>query len=283
MIYHRGAAQNGYGTIRQDPSAARQEPRLAEKLRREYRGRGEDLRGVGAASTEELMRRAAMGRDPRVNVSEEAFEQRLHNRGQSFTYPQNARPRTQYTNYQRSNPQRRNTDGYTARNPGQRAGEGAGIRSRRNPEPKSRTESAIPKETRVARRSLPPFFVLLLTFMTVMVLLIVFSIAQIYKTTDEIGDLKSQLSTLQTTAAELELKIEEKNDIRTIEKIATEELGMVKEDSVQKKYVSLSDGEHIDLIEEPEQDTTSDGLGTMLSSIVSALGRWFGGDSTGES
>ena len=127
MIYHRGAAQNGYGTIRQDPSAARQEPRLAEKLRREYRGRGEDLRGVGAASTEELMRRVAMGRDPRVNVSEEAFEQRLHNRGQSFTYPQNARPRTQYTNYQRSNPQRRNTDGYTARNPGQRTGEGAGI------------------------------------------------------------------------------------------------------------------------------------------------------------
>ena len=276
MIYHRGAAQNGCGTIHQDPSAARQEPRLAEKLRREYRGRGEDLRGVGAASTEELMRRAAMGRDPRVNVSEEAFEQRLHNRGQSFTYPQNARPRTQYTNYQRSNPQRRNADGYTARNPGQHAGEGAGIRSRRNPEPKSRTESAVPKETRVARRSLPPF-------MTVMVLLIVFSIAQIYKTTDEIGDLKSQLSTLQTTAAELELKIEEKNDIRTIEKIATEELGMVKEDSVQKKYVSLSDGEHIDLIEEPEQDTANDGLGTMLSSIVSALGRWFGGDSTGES
>ncbi len=104
-----------------------------------------------------------------------------------------------------------------------------------------------------------------------------FSIAQIYKTTDEIGDLKSQLSTLQTTAAELELKIEEKNDIRTIEKIATEELGMVKEDSVQKKYVSLSDGEHIDLVEEVEQDTANDGLGTMLSSIISALGRWFGG------
>lgn len=282
MIYHRGPAQNGYGTVRQGSSAAWAEPRLAEKLRREYRGRGEDLRGVGAASTEELMRRAAMGRDPRVNVSEEAFEQRLHNRGQSFTYPQNARPRTQYTNYQRSNPQRRNADGYTARNPGQHAGEGAEIRSRRNPKPKSRTESAVPKETRVARRSLPPFFVLLLTFMTVMVLLIVFSIAQIYKTTDEIGDLKSQLSTLQTTAAELELKIEEKNDIRTIEKIATEELGMVKEDSVQKKYVSLSDGEHIDLVEEPDQDTANGGLGTMLSSIVSALGRWFGGDSTDE-
>lgn len=282
MIYHRGPEQNGYGTVRQGSSAAWAEPRLAEKLRREYRGRGEDLRGVGAASTEELMRRAAMGRDPRVNVSEEAFEQRLHDRGRSFTYPQNARPRNQYTNYQRSNPQRRNGSGYTAQETRRRAGGEAGSRNRRNPEQKTRAAFSRPEETHVAHRSLPPFFVLLLTFMTVMVLLIVFSIAQIYKTTDEIGDLKSQLSTLQTTAAELELKIEEKNDIRTIEKIATEELGMVKEDSVQKKYVSLSDGEHIDLVEEPDQDTANGGLGTMLSSIVSALGRWFGGDSTDE-
>ena len=89
--------------------------------------------------------------------------------------------------------------------------------------------------------------------------------------------MKTQLSALQTTAADLELKIEEKNDIRTIEKIATEELGMVKEDSVQKKYVSLSDGERIDLVEEPQTDT-EEGLGTMLSSILSALGKWFGGD-----
>lgn len=279
MIYHRGPVQNGYGAARQSSHAAHPESRLAEKLRREYRGRGENLRGVGASSTEELMRRAAMGKDPRVNVSEEAFEQRLHDRGRSFTYPQNARPRNQYTSYQRSNPQKRNGNGYTAQNTKQHAGKKAEKRSGRGSEPKPRAEMALPRETRVARRSLPPFFVLLLTFMTVMVLLIVFSIAQIYKTTDEIGDLKSQLSTLQTTATELELKIEEKNDIRTIEKIATEELGMVKEDSVQRKYVSLSDGEHIDLVEELEQDTANDGLGTMLSTIVSALGRWFGGDS----
>lgn len=278
MIYHRGPAQYGYDTMHRNPSAAETEPRLAEKLRREYRGRGEDLRGVGAASTEELMHRAAMGRDPRVNVSEEAFEQRLHERERSFTYPQNARPRNRYTNYQRGNPHRRAAGGYMPQGmPHRISGNGADKQHRRNPETKTHMEATAPRETRVARRTLPPFFVLLLTFMTVMVLLIVFSIAQIYKTTDEIGDLKSQLSTLQTTAAELELKIEEKNDIRTIEKIATEELGMVKEDSVQKKYVSLSDGEHIDLVEEVEQDTANDGLGTMLSSIISALGRWFGG------
>lgn len=265
MTYHREPGNGRMGT--------QTESRLAEKLRREYRGRGEDLRGVHAASTEELMRRATMGRDPRVNVSEEAFEERLHAREQnSARRPSySAQRRTGYARADRRNPvgqtgYRTRTTGQTTRRDVPRAGEN-----------KHPPKAAPIVETNVKRRALPPFFVLLLTFMTVMVLLIVFSIAQIYKTTDEIGDLKTQLSTLQTTAADLELKIEEKNDIRTIEKIATEELGMVKEDSVQKKYVSLSDGERIDLVEEPQTDT-EEGLGTMLSSILSALGKWFGGD-----
>ena len=277
MIYHRGPSQSTYENApRQPRTYAEAEPRLAEKLRREYRGRGENLRGVHAAPTEELIRRAAMGRDPRVNVSEEAFEERLHERG-TYSYPQNARLQRQdrRTNYRRDT--RHSTYDNTVRTAQDNLQYG---RQYKNQVKRTAGAAAVFDETRVARHSLPPFFVLLLTFMTVMVLLIIFSIAQIYKTTDEIGDLKNQLSTLQTTAAELELQIEEKNDIRTIEKIATEELGMVKEDSVQKKYVSLSDGEHIDLVEDPEDDNTDNGLGTMLSSIFSALGKWFGGDTS---
>lgn len=277
MIYHRGPSQSTYENApRQPRTYAEAEPRLAEKLRREYRGRGENLRGVHAAPTEELIRRAAMGRDPRVNVSEEAFEERLHERG-TYSYPPNACPQKQdrRTNYRRDT--RHSTYDNTVRTAQDNLQYG---RQFKNQVKRTAGAAAVFDETRVARHSLPPFFVLLLTFMTVMVLLIIFSIAQIYKTTDEIGDLKNQLSTLQTTAAELELQIEEKNDIRTIEKIATEELGMVKEDSVQKKYVSLSDGEHIDLVEDPEDDNTDNGLGTMLSSIFSALGKWFGGDTS---
>ena len=67
-----------YGRSPEEPS------RLAAKLRQEYRNRGENLRGIGAASTEELMHRAQMGRDPRENVSEEAFSDRLRNR--NYTY-----------------------------------------------------------------------------------------------------------------------------------------------------------------------------------------------------
>ncbi len=276
MIYHRGNANSSYDS-RENRAYTRNEPRLAEKLRREYRGRGENLRGVHAASTEELMHRAAMGRDPRVNVSEKAFEEQLRERERNFTYTRTVRSPYANANAQRKNPPRRTQTGYAPRTGRERV-------PGTQPPPKTRRDARrrnVPEEKRVAHRALPPFFVLLLTFMTVMVLLIVFSIAQIYKTTDEIGDLKTQLSTLQTTAAELELKIEEKNDIRTIEKIATEELGMVKEDSVQKKYVSLSDGERIDLVEEMPSDTPDEGLGTMLSSILSALGRWFGGDDAG--
>lgn len=268
MTYHR---EPGNGRI-----GMQNEPRLAEKLRREYRGRGEDLRGVHAASTEELMHRATMGRDPRVNVSEEAFEERLHARDWNYARPAgrpiySAQRRAGYTRAAGQNPAGQGTSRpYSAQQTSRQTARRAGGK-------KNVPKAAVLEETTVQGRALPPFFILLLTFMTVMVLLIVFSIAQIYKTTDEIGDLKTQLSTLQTTAAELELKIEEKNDIRTIEKIATEELGMVKEDSVQKKYVSLSDGERIDLVEEPQTDT-EEGLGTMLSSIFSALGKWFGGD-----
>jgi cell division protein FtsL len=121
---------------------------------------------------------------------------------------------------------------------------------------------------------MPVGYLVMLAAVTMMIVTILFSIAQIYQTTNSIANLERELSALQTTASELELAIEEKNDIRTIEQIATDQLGMVKEDSVQRKYISLSDGERIDII--GEEETISDsGFGTMLSSIASALAGFF--------
>ena len=54
--------------------------RLADKLKKEFHGRGADLNGMQASSTSELMRRAGMGGDPRVNCSEEAFRENYVNR-----------------------------------------------------------------------------------------------------------------------------------------------------------------------------------------------------------
>ena len=61
--------------------------RLANKLKREFYGRGQHLSGMQASSTSELMKRAEMGKDPRVNCSEEAFRENYRNyRGGAKTY-----------------------------------------------------------------------------------------------------------------------------------------------------------------------------------------------------
>ena len=48
---------------------------LADKLKKQFRGRGAAVSGIAATSTSELLKRATSGRDPNVNVSEEAFRE----------------------------------------------------------------------------------------------------------------------------------------------------------------------------------------------------------------
>ncbi len=126
-------------------------------------------------------------------------------------------------------------------------------------------------EIRVERKRIPAGFLLILAFCTVMVMLIIMSISQIYQASRDISKLEKEAAALHETIDELELKLDEKNDIRLVEQMATAGLGMVKEDSLQRKYISLSDGERIDLIETSE-DADEQGGGTMLSSVFAVFG-----------
>lgn len=129
-------------------------------------------------------------------------------------------------------------------------------------------------EVRAEGRRMKPMSAVLIVIGTMMIMSIVLSFSEIYQTTSEIAGLEADLAALRDQAAELELELEEKNDIRVIERIATEDLGMVKEDAVQRKYISLSDGERIDIIadETAENDAAH---GVLLSSIWSSLGSLF--------
>ena len=121
------------------------------------------------------------------------------------------------------------------------------------------------------KKRIPASFVLALVFCTMMIMLIITSVAQIYQTTREISSLEKEVVALKENIDDLELKLDEKNDIRLIEQMASVSLGMVKEESVQKKYISLSDGERVDLVETPEEPSEK-GLGTMLSSFFALFG-----------
>lgn len=141
--------------------------------------------------------------------------------------------------------------------------------------PKAAPETEEITEVKVEGRRMTPMFAVCLVIGTMMIMSIVLSFSEIYQTTSEISQLENDLSDLKDTAARLELELDEKNDIRVIEQIATEELGMVKEDAVQRKYISLSDGERIDIIEDENADSESKASGVLLSSIWSSLGSLF--------
>jgi cell division protein FtsL len=128
-------------------------------------------------------------------------------------------------------------------------------------------------EIKVDRKRISPGFLLILSFCTVMIMMVILSFSQIYQTARDISKLEKQAEVLQETIEELELKLDEKNDIRLVEQMATAGLGMVKEDSLQRKYISLSDGERIDLIE-ADEDGAEQGGSAMLSSIFAVFGDW---------
>jgi len=239
---------------------------LADKMKKQFSARGAALGGMRASSTPELMRRAEMGRDPHVNCSEEAFFDNYRNRSSSNA---GAKRKAEPTRSRASGNYAKNTERADA--------------SRRNAGPKRRVNERLRKEPefepitpeteiRVRRGSISLSFVLVLVVGAMMFMSLIFSISEIYRSTTEISRLENQLSELQNHAELLELKLEDKNDVELIEQIASEKLGMVGGESVQRRYVTLSAGEHIEIYEEPVNEETD---GVILSSIFTSLGKFF--------
>lgn len=271
----------------------RREYVLADKLKSEFKERGKDVSGMRASSTSELMRRAAMGHDPRENCAEEAFRESYNKR------PANAKQFSSRQSAARQNAAKNGSSSYSASRPAQssakrtqygntaRSSEGtkaransSGVRFASTAKNAPKTVQYRPETVNVrveakdtARKRLSPMFVALLGVVTVMIMFLVTQISDVYKTSNEIAKLENQLQTMQSEAEELKLKLDEKNDIREIEKIATTELGMAKEDTMQRRYITLSDGERIEVIDNGESEESSGGV--MLSSVVSAIENLF--------
>lgn len=272
------------------------EYQLAEKMKSRFSGRGAAVSGMQASTTSELMKRAQMGGDPSVNCSELDFRNGANRRtgsaGNSGYRPlyannpagygqqRNPNVRPQNSGVRNPNPARaagqniRTAPGSTgAKRTAKGSAKQSSAKAKTRTKPTPETEEIT--EVRVEGRRMTPMFAVFLVIGTMMIMSIVLSFSEIYQTTSEIAQLESDLAALKDQAAELELELEEKNDIRVIEQIATEELGMVKEDAVQRKYISLSDGERIDIIEDETAETGSPASGVLLSSIWSSLGNLF--------
>ena len=124
-------------------------------------------------------------------------------------------------------------------------------------------------EVRVARAPFPFTAVMMLSIFTLMVMVLVYSFAQNYELTSEINTLEAQQRALAAEEQQLTLQLEERNDIRLIEDIAVNEIGMVKGDLVENRFVSVSGGNRVVLASyEEEGVAVQKGVfATMLSAI----------------
>lgn len=102
------------------------------------------------------------------------------------------------------------------------------------------------------------------------VLMIIFSFAQISEFKKEISTLEDRKAELVCEIDELSLAIDLENDIRVIEQIATEDIGMVKSNRVESKYITIAEGERIELPESTSDEDVNYGIFSTMMSTVSS-------------
>lgn len=267
---------------------------LARKLRSRFNGRGAAVSGIRASSTSELMKRAQMGGNPNVNCSELAYRDNVNARrtaAQNRTSPKSAEAdiyRNRIKNTPEADPPRKASERKqtSVRDENMNASHGNRNEIKRKPasvkkvssrSQKKAVEQNKPqeiKEKKSESRRLNPSYALLILVGTFMLMTFLFNISEIYNTSAEITRLENQLVELNAQEKKLLLELEMKNNLRNIEKIAEDEIGMVREDSVERQYISVSDGERIDVIDKGDSDSPRQ-TGVLLSSILSSFGDLF--------
>ena len=121
-------------------------------------------------------------------------------------------------------------------------------------------------ELRVRRSPFPVGMIALIIVFTLTLMVTLGSFA-------ELSEYRSQISELENTQAKLELDrsrltglVESREDVRVIEKIATQDIGMVSAELAKGRFVTLADSDRVDVIEnEPESE------GGIFSTIFSAI------------
>lgn len=132
---------------------------------------------------------------------------------------------------------------------------------------------AIRRQTAEVKTKASPFpleIVVLLGICTVALMLVIYTISQIYSFSSDIARLKDQQHELAKTESSLKLELGERDDIRVIQQIAVDKIGMVKNESVAKSHVALTSNDRIDIAE--DNGNISEGF---FSTMLSAIGEKF--------
>lgn len=253
---------------------------LADRLRMRFESRG--VYSVRQSAVLDNVRRAqsmaAMKVRPAAQSSGEGYRRMLED-------AQRIRERNRYIAQCRSAEQRRprQNAAVPTTQPAQGAMRKSAPGTARKPAPKQRTaeiyrDKRLTKdgEVKMPRTKLPIAAIALTLICTMMMMFIIYSYTLIYQKSSSIGDLEDEISSLEAQKEDLMLALERKNDIRTIEKIATEEIGMVNTELVERRFVSLSTQDRIEILN-TETDENANKSGGAVSTLLSILYKPIGG------
>lgn len=129
------------------------------------------------------------------------------------------------------------------------------------------------RKERQERKPFPIGVVLVLLMITVLLLFLMMNYAEIDSYNSEIGSLQRQVSNLRAEQKKLEVRLDNKNDRVAFEQYATEQLGMVKADSLNKYIVSIGSEDKTEIMEYDDGETN--GFGYLLSGLAEVLKGFF--------
>ena len=138
----------------------------------------------------------------------------------------------------------------------------------------SRSEGKI-KTVKAKKKAPVPIYVFMLAVVcTLVFMFMIFSYVQINEYTIEVSELRSELAELSEQEKQLNLELDRKNDLRSIEEYVSENLGMVKSDQIVKKHVSVTSEDKIEVVcadAIPDDNVVT----TMMSSVLNSFrGFW---------
>ena len=142
-------------------------------------------------------------------------------------------------------------------------------RAKAKAEAKKADEELRSREIAVAKTKMPVWFIFGILMSFVLLMGVVFSYSSVTESNARLAQLKSEIASVEHESGKLRLALAEKNDLNVIEQLATHEYNMVKEGSVQRKYISVAGGDRI-VLDEIETEENSF-FGAMLSSASSAF------------
>lgn len=120
------------------------------------------------------------------------------------------------------------------------------------------TAQRMPKmqtvEARIVRR-FPFKLVFLAVFGTLLFLVMIYNNVQINEKSSDVEALKQKIVEMDETIRKTSLDVERKNDLRVIEERALE-LGMVKSDQLDKRYITIPSDDKVTIVNDVENEKT---------------------------